>query len=326
MENNNSKITPENGSIPGFEDILGAYARIKPFIHRTPVLKSQGINKIANSSLFFKCENFQKVGAFKYRGATNAIQLLPKEKLAKGVATHSSGNHAAALALAAAMAGAKAYVVMPETSPEIKKIAVQGYGAEITFCKPTLESRESSLNQVVEKTGATFVHPYNNPMVIAGQGTAALELMDEFNDLDIIIAPVGGGGLLSGTAIAAKAHNPDILVFGAEPEMADDAFRSKQTGILQPSVNPLTIADGLRTSLGSITFEIIMSKVDRIITASENSIIKAMQLVWERMKIIIEPSSAVPLAALLEKNELFTSKKVGIIISGGNVDLKRLPF
>ncbi len=321
MENNLSM-----SKIPDFIDILSAHERIKPFIHKTPVLSSESINKITGASLFFKCENLQKVGAFKFRGASNAILQLNEAQRKKGVATHSSGNHAAALALAAKNAGIKAYVVMPENAPEIKKKAVKSYGAEITFCAPTLEARESTLEKVIEKTGAVFIHPYDNSQIICGQGTAALELLQNKSDLDIVMAPVGGGGLMSGTAITAKGLNPKIKVFAAEPEMADDAYRSFKSGMLLPSVNPNTIADGLRTSLSELTFKIISNKVDIILTVSEKSVIKAMRLIWERMKIIIEPSSAVPLAAILEHSLMFEGKKVGIIISGGNVDLSNLPF
>jgi len=311
---------------PTLEDILAAHKRIKPYIHQTPVLSSESINKIAGASLFFKCENLQKVGAFKFRGATNAVLQLTDEQKAKGVATHSSGNHAAALALAAKNAGVKAYVVMPENAPEIKKKAVKGYGAEITFSAATQEARESTLEKVIEKTGATFIHPYNNFNIVCGQGTSALELLNNYNDLDIVIAPVGGGGLMSGTAITTKGINPDIKVFAAEPKMADDAYRSFKTGKFLPSVNPQTIADGLRTSLSNLTFKIISEKVDNILTVNESSIVQAMRMIWERMKIIIEPSSAVPLAVVLEYPKYFKSKKTGIIISGGNVDLEHLPF
>jgi len=312
--------------IPQLKDIKRAHERIKPFIHRTPVLSSSSINRITGASVYFKCENFQKVGAFKFRGATNAVLLLDSRFKKSGVATHSSGNHAAALALAAKNIDIKAYVVMPYTAPKIKKKAVKSYGAEITFCEPTLAARESTLNEVIEKTGAKFIHPYNNKNIIAGQGTAALEFLNELVDLDIIMAPVGGGGLMSGTAIAAKGINSKIKVIAAEPKNADDAYRSFKSGHLIPSENPNTIADGLLTSLGDLTFKIISEKVDDIVTVSENSIIEAMRLIWERMKIIIEPSSAVPLAALLEHKQLFSGKRVGIILSGGNVDLNQLPF
>jgi len=311
---------------PTLNDILRAHELIKDSIHKTPVLHSLNINDQLGCELFFKCENFQKVGAFKFRGASNAVSNLTSEELKNGVATHSSGNHAAALALAAKNKNAKAYIVMPENAPVVKKNAVKSYGAEIIFCKPTLEARESTLEKVVSKTKATFIHPYNNFQVICGQGTATVEFLEKISALDILIAPVGGGGLLSGSAIAAKAIKPDIKVFAAEPKGADDAFRSFKSKQLIPSVNPKTIADGLLTSLSELTFNIILNYVDNILTVNEESIIKAMFLVWERMKIIIEPSSAVPLAAVIENKDSFQNKKVGIIISGGNIDLKKLPF
>jgi threonine dehydratase len=316
----NSKI------YPSIENIKEAHKRIVSLIHRTPVLSSSLINSICGCELFFKCENFQKVGAFKFRGATNAVRLLTDSEAAKGVTTHSSGNHAAALSLAARQRGIPAYIVMPENAPEIKKIAVQSYGAEITYCEPTLEARERTLELVQQKTGATFIHPYNNFNVISGQGTAAIELLEETPFLNAVIAPVGGGGLLSGTAIAAKAIKPTIKVYGAEPLNADDAYRSFRKGEIVPSVKPNTIADGLLTSLGTITFQAITDNVDDIFTTKEETIILAMRLVWERMKIIIEPSSAVPLAIVIENKEFFKGKKIGIIFSGGNVDLNHLPF
>ncbi len=312
--------------IPTFQDIQLAHERIAAHIHRTPVLTSTGINAITGADIFFKCENFQKVGAFKYRGATNAVLSLAEKEASKGVATHSSGNHAAALALAAKSRGIKCYVVMPRTAPRPKVEAVRHYGAEITFCEPTLQSREETLKVIVEKTGAFVVHPYDNFMVISGQGTAALELLEQSPGLDVVMAPVGGGGLLSGTALAAKSINPLLKVFGCEPALADDAFRSFKSGNLIPSVNPKTIADGLLTSLSERTFTIIRSRVDDIFTVSEDSIIRAMFLVWQRMKIIIEPSSAVAVAAFLDNQGLFRGQRVGIILSGGNVDLLHLPF
>ncbi len=312
--------------LPAFKDIEQAHVRIAPHIHRTPVLTSSGINEIAGLTVFFKCENFQKVGAFKYRGATNAVLTLTPEEASKGVATHSSGNHAAALALAAGMRGIKCYVVMPRTAPGPKVEAVKHYGAEITFCEPNLKSREETLNGIMAGNGATMVHPYDNFYVICGQGTAAKELLEDVPGLDLLFVPVGGGGLLSGSALAAKAMNPAIRVIGCEPEHADDAFRSLKTGIIQPSVNPRTIADGLLTSLSELTFTLIRKNVDEILTVSEEAIISAMQLVWQRMKIIIEPSSAVPLAALIQNRESFRGKRAGVIFSGGNVDLLNLPF
>jgi threonine dehydratase len=313
-------------NLPTFNDIKAAHERIRPYIHRTPVLSSQSINQMVDAKLFFKCENLQKVGAFKFRGACNSVFSLSDEEAKNGVCTHSSGNHAAALALAARMRGIPAYIVMPENAPEIKKIAVAGYGAQITFCTPTLEARESTLKKVAEQTGATEIHPYNYFNVICGQGTAAKELIEEIGTLDVVMAPVGGGGLLSGTAISTKALLPNALVIAAEPTGADDAFRSYYSKTLHPSVSPKTIADGLLTSLGSLTFPIILNEVDQIATVSEESIVAAMRMIWERMKIIIEPSSAVPLAAILENKVDVKGKKVGIILSGGNVDLGRLPF
>ena len=313
-------------NLPTFSDIEKAHERIRPYIHRTPVLRSQSINQMVGAELFFKCENLQKVGAFKFRGACNSVFSLSDDEAKNGVCTHSSGNHAAALALAARMRGIPAYIVMPENAPEIKKIAVAGYGAQITFCTPTLEARESTLKKVAEQTGATEIHPYNNFNVICGQGTAAKELIEEIGTLDVVMAPVGGGGLLSGTALSTKALLPNARVIAAEPAGADDACRSYYSKTLHPSVSPKTIADGLLTSLGSLTFPIILNEVDQIATVSEESIVAAMRMIWERMKIIIEPSSAVPLAAILENKVDVKGKKVGIILSGGNVDLGRLPF
>jgi len=312
--------------IPDFSDVVAAQELIKPYINRTPVMTSRQLNALAGVDLFFKCENFQKVGAFKFRGATNAIMNLTDAERSKGVVTHSSGNHAAALAHAAVSRGVKAFIVMPETAPEVKKRAVAGYGAEITYCKPTLEAREAAAAEIIRLTGATMVHPYDNFFVIAGQGTAALDLLTQCGDLDAIIAPVGGGGLLSGTSLAAKGINKNIVVYGAEPSMADDAYRSLKAGKILPSVNPKTIADGLLTSLCERTYSVISKNVTDILTVSEESIIRAMMLIWERMKIVIEPSSATVLAAVLDNRELFEGKKTGLILSGGNVDLKKLPF
>ncbi|MQY78339.1 MAG: pyridoxal-phosphate dependent enzyme [Bacteroidetes bacterium] len=315
-----------NQKIPQYEDILSAHQRIKNYIHQTPVLQSDGINKILDCDLFFKCENFQKVGAFKFRGACNAVFSLSDDQAKNGVATHSSGNHAAALALAAKLRGIKAYVVMPETSSKIKIIAVTGYGAEITYCKPTLEARESTLDKVVKETNAQFIHPYDNFQVICGQGTASKEFLEEIPDLDYVVTPVGGGGLLSGTAITVRALSPNTKVIAAEPKNANDAWRSFKSGKLVPSINPDTIADGLLTSLSPLTFKIIQEKVDDIITVMEDTIIRAMRMIWERMKIIIEPSSAVTLAIVIENLDQFKGKRVGLILTGGNVDLENLPF
>lgn len=312
--------------IPDLQTIRQAAGRIRPYIHHTPVLTSRSINEIMGTTIWFKCENLQKVGAFKSRGACNAVFSLSEDEVAKGVGTHSSGNHAQALARAASIRGCKAYIVMPETSPKVKSDAVKGYGGMVTFCKPTLEARESTLAMIISKTGATEIHPYNDYRIIAGQATAALELFEESGPLDFIMCPVGGGGLLSGTALATAYLSPSTKVIAAEPAGADDAFRSFSGRTLVPSVNPRTICDGLLTSLGSKTFPIILDNVHRIITVQEESVIKAMMLTWERMKIIIEPSSAVPLAAIMENQDFFAGKKTGIIISGGNVSLDKLPW
>lgn len=312
--------------IPSLTDIQSAHIRIRPFIHRTPVLTSGQLNSIFDCELFFKCENFQKVGAFKYRGATNAILCLNNDEKRRGVVTHSSGNHAAALSLAARMNGVKARIVMPENAPVVKKNAVAGYGAEITFCKPTLQSREETTRMIIGENGAVLIHPYNNFNVICGQGTAALELLEDKNNLDIVVAPIGGGGLMSGTSTAVKAINDRIKVIGAEPLNANDAWQSFNTGKLVPSNNPQTVADGLLSSLCDLTFCIMGKNVDQILTATEESIIECMLLVWERMKIVVEPSSATVLAVIKENPEMFRRKKIGLIISGGNVDFRKLPF
>lgn len=315
-------------NLPEFHDILNAHERIRGMIHRTPVFTCTTLNQLCGLKLYFKCENFQKTGAFKFRGACNAVFSLPEKEIIRGVATHSSGNHAAALSLAASMRGVPAYIVMPRTAPVVKKTAVEHYGGLITLCEPTLEARESKLAEVVSETGAFVVHPYNYFEVIAGQGTAARELLEEVPDLDVIIAPVGGGGLLSGTAISAKTIRPEIRVIGAEPEMANDAMRSLQEGCILPSVNPTTIADGLLTSLGPMTFAVLQKYQVKILTASEKNIVYAMRLIWERMKIVVEPSAATALAIVLEHPEFFTGKflRAGMILSGGNVDLAKLPF
>jgi threonine dehydratase len=311
---------------PTLEDIKAAHKAIQPFIHHTPVLTSSAISEMAGCELFFKCENLQKVGAFKARGAANAVRKLSQQAKEKGVATHSSGNHAAALARAAKVAGIPAYIVMPRTAPGIKKAAVASYGGQIIECEPTQAAREETLEQVVKETGATFVHPYDNMDVIEGQATCALELLEEVPDLDIIIAPVGGGGLLAGTALTVSYINSKISVVAGEPEGANDAFLSFRSKERHPSLKPNTIADGLLTSLGEINFEVILSKVDEIYTVDDDQIIKAMRLIMERMKIVIEPSSAVPLAAILQNKEKFSGKKVGVILTGGNVELGKLPF
>jgi threonine dehydratase len=313
-------------NLPSLSEIKAAHTRIKPFIHLTPVLTSIQLNTLFGCEMYFKCENFQKVGAFKFRGATNAVLSLTDDEKKRGVVTHSSGNHAAALALASSMNGVKSWIVMPETAPAVKKNAVAGYGAEITFCKPTLQSREETTRRIMERTGATLVHPYDNFNVICGQGTAALELLEEHSDLEIVIAPIGGGGLMSGTSTSVKGVNNKIEVIGAEPLNANDAWKSFTTGKLAPSVNPLTVADGLLTSLSELTYTIIRKNVDDIFTVREESIIECMLLVWERMKIIIEPSSATVLAVIKENPDYFRGRKTGLIISGGNVDFRKLPF
>lgn len=312
--------------IPQKSDLIEAHKRIETFIHKTPILSSRSINQIYTSTLFFKCENFQKVGAFKMRGASNAILKLSDSDLKKGVATHSSGNHAAALSLAARMKGVRAQIVMPVNAPAIKRRAVENYGGKIIECLPTQKSREETLEKVIRETGATFIHPYNNYNIIEGQATCAMEVYNELSDLDFIIAPVGGGGLISGTCLATQYFSPKTKVVGAEPKGADDAFRSIRDGVIYPSINPQTVADGLRTSLCEKTFQIIAKYVSEIITVEENSIISAMRIIWERMKIIIEPSAAVTLAVIIENQSRFIGKKVGLILSGGNLDLDHLPW
>lgn len=316
----------EERRFPELQDITDTHKRIEKYIHRTPVMKSHLLNEMFRSELFFKCENFQKVGAFKFRGAVNAVLSLEKSELKKGVVTHSSGNFAAALSLAARMNGAEAFIVMPENSPKVKQDAVAGYGAKITLCTPTLEAREEATRVIIEKEGATFVHPYDHFDVICGQGTAGLELIDDYPKLDTVIVPVGGGGLISGIVTAVKGINPSIRVIGAEPAGAGDAALSFRSGNYIPTHVPKTIADGLLTTLSHYTFGIIRERVDDIITVQEESIIQAMRLVWERMKIIIEPSAAVTLAVILENRESFINRRIGLVLSGGNVDLTRLPF
>jgi threonine dehydratase len=312
--------------IPTLHDIRQAAERIKTYAHRTPVLTNESLNQNVSAQVFLKCENLQKAGAFKFRGACNAVYLLSDAETTHGVCTHSSGNHAAALALAAKMREIPAYIVMPNNAPAVKKAAVAGYGGIITFCEPTLEARESTLAKIEKETGANVVHPYNDGRVIAGQGTAVLELLEDYPDLDVIIAPVGGGGLLSGTSIAATEIKSGIRVIAGEPEMADDAFRSMKAGQIIPSVHPKTLADGLLTSLGTLTFPIIQQYVEQIVTVSEAGIIASMKFIWERAKIIIEPSSAVAIGVLWERKIDLSGLKVGVIISGGNVDLDKLPW
>ncbi len=312
--------------VPDKQDIIAAHLRIKNLIHHTPVLTSSSINKITGCKLYFKCENLQKVGAFKFRGASNAVLSLNENEIKSGVATHSSGNHAAAVSLAARMKSIPAFIVMPHTAPEVKKNAVEAYGAKIIFCEPNMKSREETLTKVIEETGAAFIHPFNNYTVIAGQSTCAKEILEELTDLDFIITPIGGGGLASGSCLSAKYFSNKTKVIGAEPEGADDAFKSLRDGIIYPSVNPKTICDGLLTNLSEKTFDILSKELNEIITISDEQIITAMRLIWERMKIIIEPSSAVTLAAVLKNRYKFLGKKIALILTGGNVDLEKLPF
>lgn len=312
--------------LPTLAQILAAHQRIAPFVHRTPALTCRSIDERVGGELVFKCENLQKVGAFKYRGATNAVQSLDDQAAARGVATHSSGNHAQALALAARTRGIPAYVVMPSNAPAVKKQAVAGYGAEIIPCEPTLAARESTLERVVAETGAHFVHPYDDPRVIAGQGTAVLELLEDAGPLDAVITPVGGGGLLSGTAVAVAGVAPDCPVYAAEPEGADDAARSLAAGELIASVQPDTICDGLLTSLSPRTFAAIEQHVSAILTVSDDAVLAAMRLVFERMKLVVEPSACVGLAALMTRRDEIAGRRIGVVFSGGNVDLARISF
>ncbi|MGC9330343.1 MAG: pyridoxal-phosphate dependent enzyme [Bacteroidales bacterium] len=311
---------------PAYSDIRQAKNRINHRIHETPVLQSSMLNELCGCHLYFKCENFQKAGAFKYRGATNAILKLNPKALRQGVCTHSSGNHAQALSLAAAQAGTKAYVVMPESAPCNKVEAVNHYGADVFFCHSTLEAREKKLKKVQNTTGAHFIHPYDHPDIIAGQGTAALELLEKQPGLDVVMAPVGGGGLMSGTAIATKHINPRITLIGAEPAGASDAQQSLYSKKLIPSVQPKTIADGLLTSLSDLTFSILSTHIDDILTCTEENIVLAMKLIMERIKIVVEPSAAVPLAVILEHKTMFQGKHVGLIVSGGNLDVSNLLY
>jgi threonine dehydratase len=308
------------------DDIRAAAGLIEGHVHRTPVLTSSAIDAMAGASLFFKCENMQKVGAFKARGATNAVLSLSGDEASHGVATHSSGNHAQALALAARNRGIPAHIVMPTSAPAVKRRAVQGYGAVIHDCEPTLQARESTLERVVAETGASFVHPYNDWRIIAGQGTCALELLEQATDLDVVMTPVGGGGLLSGTALCVAGARPGARVIAAEPTGADDAARSLAAGEIIPSVDPDTVCDGLLTSLGDKTFSVIREHVEAIWTVTDEEVIAAMRLIWERLKIVVEPSACVTLAAVLARPEEVAGKRIGLVLSGGNVDLDRLPW
>lgn len=322
---NFKEVKPGDG-VPSIEHIRRAAERIGPFIHRTPVFTSSTVNGISGAEVFFKCENLQKAGAFKVRGATNAVFSLSEEQARRGVATHSSGNHAAALALAGGWRDIPVTVVMPDNASAIKKRAVAGYGARIIYCEPTFQAREETLAQVAERTQAEVIHAFDDPRVIAGQGTAALELFEQVDDIDTVIAPVGGGGLLSGTALAARSLFPEIRVFGAEPRNVDDAWQSLKSGRIMPVTGKPSIADGLLSRLGSLTFPIIRKHAAGIVTVSEAAIVDAMRLVWERMKLVIEPSAAVAVAALLAQADEFEGRRVGIVLSGGNVDPDKLPW
>lgn len=312
--------------VPSLADMLIAHERIKPYIHRTPVLTSSFLNELTGAELFFKCENFQKAAAFKVRGASNAVFGLDDETAKKGVATHSSGNHALSLSYAAGQRGIPCHVVMPRTAPQAKKDAVIGYGGTITECEPSTSSREEVFAQVHEQTGADFVHPYNDPRVIAGQGTCSKELFEQVDNLDAVIAPIGGGGMVSGTCLTLSNLAPSVKIYAAEPEQADDAARSFRAGHIIADDAPNTVADGLKVPLKDLTWHFVKNHVTDILTASEQEIIDAMRLIWARMKIVMEPSSAVPLATILKNREVFEGKRVGIIITGGNVDLDKLPW
>ena len=308
------------------QQLLDCHERIKPFIHNTPVLTSRLLDGMAGAQLFFKCENFQRMGAFKMRGAANAILQLSEEARKKGVVTHSSGNFAQALSLAAQSLGVPAYIVMPSSAPKVKKEAVKGYGGEVIECEPTLEARELASEKIRQEKGATFLHPSNDNEVILGQGTACKELLEEYPNLDAVFAPVGGGGLIAGTALSAYYFGKDCKVYGGEPFEVDDAYRSLISGKIETNSTINTIADGLKTQLGDKNFPIIQKHVEQIIRVTEEEIVQAMKLLWERLKIVCEPSCAVAFAAVLKEKEQFANQKVGIVISGGNVDLGNLPF
>ena len=312
--------------MPTLDEIQKAHSRIKPFIHNTPVLTNSSLDDLSQAELYFKCENFQKAGSFKIRGASNAVLQLSKEDLNKGVTTASSGNHGAALSMAVTNLGGKTKVVMPDNTPNIKIKNVKRNGGQIIWCEPNQISRDKTLRKVLEETGSVLIHPYNDNNIICGQGTASLELMEECPDLDIIVTPVSGGGLLGGTLCYAKEKNKKIRVYGAEPMEADDAYRSFLSGEIQSNETTNTICDGLRAQIGTITFPIIRDKVNGIIPISEEDIISTMQMIWERMKIIVEPSCSIALAAVLNNKNIFSDKKVGLILSGGNVDLNQLPW
>ncbi|NGM44693.1 pyridoxal-phosphate dependent enzyme [Rhodobacter sp. SGA-6-6] len=312
--------------VPTFDDVLAAHERIAPYIHRTPVLTSSYLNDLTGAELFFKCENFQKAGAFKVRGACNAVFGLSDEMAAKGVATHSSGNHALSLSYAAGQRGIPCHVVMPRTAPQAKKDAVRGYGGQITECEPSTSSREAVFAEVEARTGAEFVHPYNDPRVIAGQGTCSRELLEQVEGLEAVVAPIGGGGMISGTCLTLSTLAPGVEVFAAEPLNADDAARSFRAGHIIADDAPETVADGLKVPLKDLTWHFVSGHVKDVLTATEEQIVDAMKLIWKRMKIVMEPSSAVPLACILANRERFRGRRIGVIVTGGNVDLDRLPW
>lgn len=312
--------------IPNFDDVRQAHDRIKPHIHHTPVLTSDYFDAKTGAKLFFKCENFQKAGAFKVRGASNAVFGLDEAAAAKGVITHSSGNHALSLSYAAGRRGIPCTVVMPKTAPQAKKDAVRGYGGTIIECEPSTSSREAVFAEVVAKTGAEFVHPYNDPRVIAGQATCALELLKQVDDLDCVVAPIGGGGMISGTCLTLSNIAPSVKIYAGEPEQADDAYRSFKAGHIIADDAPVTVADGLKVPLKDLTWYFVSNFASDVLTVSEQEIIDAMKLTWQRMKIVIEPSCAVPLAVILKNPDLFRGKRVGVIVTGGNVDLDNLPW
>ena len=312
--------------IPTYDDVAAAHERIAPHIHRTPVMTSSCIDRLAGATLFFKCENLQKAGAFKVRGASNAVFGLDDAQAGRGVATHSSGNHALSLSYAAGRRGIPCNVVMPRTAPLAKKSAVRGYGGVITECEPSTSSREATFAEVQAATGAEFVHPYNDARVIAGQATCAKELVSQVDGLDAVIAPIGGGGMVSGTCLALSSLAPDVEVYAAEPEQADDAFRSFKAGRIIADDAPETVADGLKVPLKELTWHFVANHVSDILTVSEREIVDAMKLVWKRMKLVIEPSSAVTVAAILKHKDTFAGRRVGVILTGGNVDLDALPW
>ena len=313
-------------TLPTYQDVLVAHDRIAPYIHRTPVLTSSYFNDLTGAQLFFKCENLQKAGAFKVRGASNAVFGLDDEAAKRGVATHSSGNHALSLSYAAGRRGIPCHVVMPRTAPDAKKAAVRGYGGVITECEPSTSSREETFARIHEETGADFVHPYNDPRVIAGQGTCSRELMEQTDGLDAVVAPIGGGGMVSGTCLWLSHAAPETAIYAAEPEQADDAYRSFKAGHIIADDAPQTVADGLKVPLKENTWHFVQNHVTDILTASEEEIVAAMKLAWQRMKIVLEPSSAVPLATILKNPGVFAGKRVGVIVTGGNVDMDRLPW